>query len=297
MSIANSQETNGLEACRLCGGRDCRTRYLVRGERIVRCQSCGLVQLARHPSQEDLTRLYASDYFKMIKYDLDPAARKELERRLGFMQAAGLRPGARVLDVGCATGDFILGGQERYEMWGYDFSAYAAQTARERVPRAAARIFSGAWEAVPVAPGFFDAVTFWDVVEHLDEPGPAIGRAVRLVRPGGLVFFSSPNVGTVMASLMGGRWAFMTPPEHISFYSRRTLELLLRKCGLEVTRWMTRGKWINLAFLVYKAGRVFPEAVPGGLIRWLNRSRLGRLNLYLPTGDIQYAAVTLPEKV
>lgn len=276
--------------CRVCDSADLAPRYVVRGQPMATCRNCGLVQLARHPSQEELAEIYGANYFPETKYALDPAARKEQQRRIDWLLRAGIAPRARVLDLGCATGDFMMSAREHFDMWGLDYSTAAIAVARKRMPEQADRLQSGAISTLDVPDGHFDAIAMWDVIEHLDLPQDALRAALPKLKPGGLIFLSSPNIGTAIAAILGPRWAFMTPPEHIALYSHATLRRLAERMGLKETRWMTRGKWINLAFLIYKLGRVFPELVPQALIRALQKGRIGKLMLYIPTGDIQYMA-------
>ena len=281
------------ERCRLCSGESFDLLFSARGYPIVRCRSCAFAQLGDHPGAEVLNGIYGPGYFKEIKYGLDTAARKEQTDRLGWLARSGLPAGARILDFGCATGDFVLAAYDSFDIWGLDFSPHAIAFARARAPEIASKLVAGPVDALGVSDGYFDAVTMWDVIEHLDDPVTTLRTAVRKLRPGGLLFVSSPNFGAPIAAAMKSRWAFMTPPEHICFFSRNTLGTLFRAAGLREMAWRTRGKWINFGFLVYKAGRVFPELVPQSLIRSLSGSRLGKVVVYVPTGDIQYAAARL----
>lgn len=282
-----------ISQCRLCAGSTLDPLFTARGYRIVRCARCGFAQLGSHPAPEVLSGIYGPGYFKEIKYGLDEAARKEQSDRLAWLARCGLPDGARILDFGCATGDFVLAARERYDVWGLDFSPHAIATARTRIPESASQLVAGPVDALGVPDGYFDAVAMWDVIEHLDDPVATLRDSLRKLRPGGLFFASSPNFGAPIAGAMKSRWAFMTPPEHIGFFSHETLRRLFRSVALSELAWKTRGKSINFGFLIYKAGRVFPELVPQSLVRWLSGSRLGKFVVYVPTGDIQYAAARL----
>jgi 2-polyprenyl-3-methyl-5-hydroxy-6-metoxy-1,4-benzoquinol methylase len=288
-AVDNRPET-GARGCRLCGAADLRRLFAARGHWIARCGGCGFVQLERRPTADELSAVYTETYFKKARYHLDEAARREQERRIDLIKSQRVRPGARVLDVGCAAGDFVIAAERTYAVWGIDPSPHAIATAKNRHPAAAERLHVGGAGDAPVPDNSFDAVTLWDVVEHLDDPVTVLRAASAKLKPGGLLFLSTPNVDTVVAKLMGPRWAFMTPPEHIGFYSRATLQALLGRCGFLETDWRTCGKWINLGFLAYKARRVFPELIPRGLVDALLDGRTGRTVLYIPTGDIQYVA-------
>lgn len=277
-------------SCRLCGDAEYVPLYVVRGWSIGRCRACGLVQLLVNPDAAVLDDIYGNGYFAKGKYRDDIAGRREQGRRLAFMRAGGIADGARVLDLGMATGEFVGAARERYEMWGLDVAHAAVEQARAYYPQIASRMFAGKPQDAPLPEHYFDAVVMWDVIEHLDDPAEALRYAGSLLRSGGRIFLSTPNIGAPIASLMASRWHFMTPPEHITYFDRRTLEELCVRCGYSSEAWMTRGKWANVGFMLYKLRRVMPRIMPAALQAAVARSWLGRKCVYVPTGDIQYLA-------
>ncbi|HKO90570.1 MAG TPA: class I SAM-dependent methyltransferase, partial [Polyangiaceae bacterium] len=148
--------------CRLCFSSDLRLHFAVRGSTLDRCRACGFVQVRDQPSSDDLEKLYGDGYFERGKYDQEFARRKETERRLGLLERARVPAGGRVLDAGCATGDFLAAASPRYEMWGLDVSAYATGLARAHNPGLAAHIFTGFIEQQTFEPRSFDAIVMWD---------------------------------------------------------------------------------------------------------------------------------------
>lgn len=282
-------------ACRLCSATELELHFEVRGSVLDRCRSCGFVQVRDQPTAEELRTLYADNYFKRGKYEDEFAQRKESERRLSLLARAGVAPGGRVLDAGCATGDFLVVGGARYEMWGLDISAYATDVARSKYPEGAARIYTGFIEDQSFEPAFFDAIVLWDVVEHIWDPRSVLERLTTHLRPGGALIFSTPDIGALTARLMRRRWAFMTPPEHLGFFSESSIRYLLeQRLGLKTIASESLGKWANVGFLAYKLGRVFPSLVPAPLARGVQKSPLGSLALYVPTRDVRYVAARKP---
>jgi 2-polyprenyl-3-methyl-5-hydroxy-6-metoxy-1,4-benzoquinol methylase len=275
--------------CRLCFSPELDLHGLVRGSTLDRCSSCGFVQVRDQPTADQLRELYGSGYFARGKYDQELARQREIERRLLLLRRAGVTPGSRVLDAGCATGDFLAAGSGSYEMWGLDVSAAATEQARAANPELAARISTGFIEDQHFEHAF-DAIVMWDVVEHLWDPRSVLTRLVEHLRPGGTLVLSTPDIGAPVARLMGSRWAFMTPPEHLGFFNQETLRFLLEQVlGLQTTCTEASGKWANLGFLAYKLRRVFP-IVPLGLVERVRDSAFGTTAVYVPTADIRYVA-------
>ena len=105
-----------------------------------------------------------------------------------LIDATGVSPGDRVLDVGCGPGALTQAlaarvGAERVAA--LDPSDSFAEECRRRVPAADVRV--GAAEGLPFADDSFDAVLSQLVVNFLDEPGRALAEMSRVTRPGGLV--------------------------------------------------------------------------------------------------------------
>lgn len=99
---------------------------------------------------------------------------------------------------------------------------------------------------------------------------------------------STPDAGSLLARLMGAHWHFITPPEHISLFSKRTLMRLFSAVGVEPQRHSRRGKWVNSHFFLGKAGRSFSGIISKPLVDSLTGLVSDKVSLYIPTRDIQY---------
>ena len=282
-------------ACRLCSSETLEMLYEVRGSTLDRCTACGFVQVRDQPTEEELRVIYGDGFFTRGKYEDEFAQRRENERRAGMLAEAGVPAGGRVLDAGCATGDFVAFASDRYDMWGLDVSEFATRIAREKNPDRAAQIFTGFIENQTFESAFFDAIVMWDVIEHIWDPRSVLRSLVQHLRPGGTLILSTPDIGAMTARIMRRRWAFMTPPEHLCFFSPPSLSFLLeRDLGLRTTTSRASGKWANVGFLAYKLRKVFP-IVPQALVTRVQRSPLGKATLYVPTLDVRYISARKPE--
>lgn len=278
------------DCCRLCGGT-LRPHLEVRNYALFGCENCEFVQVSPTPSADDLRSFYGKSYFEKGKYLNDYAGKREQNRRLRLLTRAGVESGARVLDFGCATGEFIAAAGPVYEMWGADISADALARIAVDNPAMSERLLQTTPDGkLPGDDGDrrFDAIVAWDVIEHLTDPAAALECLIDRLAPGGVILLSTPDIGAFVARAMGARWAFMTPPEHLAFFNHRSLSCVLEARKLRVERLQSSGKWANLGFIFYKLGRVFPT-LPKALIRAASAERISRLCLYVPTGDILYA--------
>ncbi len=136
--------------------------------------------------------------------------------------AAHLRD-ARVLDVGCGHGfgALLLAGSYRSYL-GVDVDPPAIEWARRVV---APRAPGGQFELGPGFPmaGTFDAVTCFEVLEHVDDPADLLRDLARAVAPGGTIFLSTPN-----GSLSDGRPEWFMSPYHVAEYTAPQFAALVR---------------------------------------------------------------------
>lgn len=261
-------------SCVACHSQDIRSK-LRKGEiEILECPRCGLAWWT--PSDDfDPRATYDSNYFDSVLhghgYDdyasLADSLRKTFSARLSRLLPP--RADSRLLDVGAAHGFAVTEAAALdWRAFGLEISLDAAGTAATKNP---SRIAVGVGEHTPFASGSFDAVTAWDVLEHLSGPREFLAEAHRVLRPGGVLALTTGDVGSWMARVSGARWHLYTLPEHLYFYSRASLRSLLCSEGFEVRRITSEGAYYTLGYLVERfrktilrshstAGRGWPGA-------------------------------------
>ena len=86
-------------------------------------------------------------------------------------------------------------------------------------------------EDAEIPDGTFDVVAMFEVIEHLSDPKGVVRRALTLLRPGGCLAISTPNVASLTHRALGSQWAVLNPFEHLQFFSERTLGDMLSQVG------------------------------------------------------------------
>jgi SAM-dependent methyltransferase len=286
--------TPGLSAaagsCFLCGAP--RVPWFQRGARhFERCRGCGLLVvpegLARDASG---VSIYEADrsIFEVDGnegYYLDHEANLANCRLKLAWVMRDLAPGARLLDAGANYGHFLKVAQERYDAEGFDVSPGAVRYSVEQfaVRNRQASIYD---VEPPEAP--YDAVTLWDVVEHLTDPLAALVRLRSLVKPGGRLFLSTPDAGSLVARLLGRRWHYLDPVQHLTVFSRENLRIALRRCGFEAERWGSIGHSYRVGYVLDRLAYLHREGRTSMLVRAGGKilAPLRGLRVYLNPGDV-----------
>jgi len=228
-----------------------RPKLRTHGVDVLQCRACALAFWLPEDGF-DPARLYDGQYFASgdasAGYDdyaaLEPALRSTFRRRLERLRA---KPGAWLLDVGTAYG-FAASEAERagFRVAGLEISAEAAVRAAAQIRR---RVVRASAVELPFSNARFDVITLWDVIEHLPDPHRAVAEISRCLRPGGRLALTTGDVESLVARLSGERWHLYTIPEHLFFFSRRSLHLLLEAHGLRVERMRAQGASYPLGYL------------------------------------------------
>jgi SAM-dependent methyltransferase len=198
------------------------------------------------------------------------------ERHLDKIDAFS-SPG-RVLDVGCATGDFLTIARERgWTVFGVDPSPGRAQALKRGLPLVGSTI-----QDADLEPGCLDVVTFWDVLEHLEDPIADLRRAKRLLRPLGVIAITVPDAGNVLARISGSRWfGYKVAGEHLQFFTRQSLRRAVARAGFDLIRQQPVTWSCSLDFLLNRSAAYL--GVAGRLAqRILARGRISRMVIDVP---------------
>ncbi len=206
--------------------------------RLVRCENCGHVYQNPRPQVSEIEIHYPAEY------DLFTTPDPSNERN--WLQAQAWRYGmekrvrsvtrhvsaGRLLDVGCATGHFIqaMRGKNGWQAEGVEISRYAADIARQR----GLRVHTGTLESANYPQDAFDAVTMWDVLEHLHHPRESLAEVRRILKPGGILVFRVPNLDSIDAKIFGRYWVGYDAPRHLHFFRKSTIEAYLKETELDL---------------------------------------------------------------
>jgi SAM-dependent methyltransferase len=229
--------------CNLCGSD--RTRpFLTRADRFngevfqfVSCAQCGLIYINPRPTQTELARYYPANYeaYRSSEYpDLAVEkwdVRRALDIQLNFVEKFIPRQG-HLLDVGCATGNFMRAARKRgWEVRGIELIEPAAHIAQERY---GLNVEIGSLETVGWFDACFNVITLWDVLEHLPDPKNALNRCHNLLAPDGVLIFSIPNLKSFDRYLFQQVWIGWDAPRQFNMFSEITIKRLFELTGFQL---------------------------------------------------------------
>ncbi|HMJ16338.1 MAG TPA: class I SAM-dependent methyltransferase [Polyangiaceae bacterium] len=282
-------------ACPLCGGTG-RPWQRKRGFEIDLCGSCSNAFVPRELIPTDLEDLYSASYFEGEQStgypgylnDTKLIVRNFQDRLQWIARFAPKQP--RLLDVGAAYGLFLKAARDLG--WSAEGVEIAPDCAAEAARISGAPVLAGDFLSVKLRPGF-DVIVMLDVIEHMRDPLACVQRAYELLAPGGHLVIETGDHASPWARLLGERWYFLDPPQHLFYFSRRGLDWMLSRAGFSTAREFHRqGRRVSLSNAAFKLA----NELPGGLRqRVLERTREGVPgSLYLNFGDAMMMAAKRP---
>jgi SAM-dependent methyltransferase len=230
-------------ACWVCGAtHPVRAVCTKQSFQYVQCPHCGVVRQFPYPTGDETARYYErypakksakSDYLTDTGYAAFVRDKRLTFADLGIPEEAF--SGKRLLDVGCATGQFVKMmtelGMDRVS--GIDIGEEGIRIARERNLDCVQGNFLDLRQTV-------DIVTMWHVIEHLPRPRTFVEHAYRSLADGGWFFVETPVVGPI-AEAFGADWRFFMPIEHINLFTQDALFRLCRDEGFRLRSWVSFG--------------------------------------------------------
>jgi SAM-dependent methyltransferase len=172
-------------------------------------------------------RDYYEDLWQRLPADLEPPSFASRSRFL----LGNVRPGDRVLDVGCGTGEFTAAlGQAGARAIGVEVAEAALERARARHHGIDFRLvpIDG---PLPFEDNSFELVWAGEVIEHVADTARWLSEVRRVLVPGGRLLISTPSHGRLRVAV-GGVERFSEPlGDHLHLYTRRSLETLLHEFG------------------------------------------------------------------
>lgn len=224
---------------------------------LQKCNNCGLIFLNPRPTRSTIGIYYPDDYGcfeppkgviaylkkKLILYIASEYMGYEIGRKnlikkyLAYPFRYSLRRvpypkiGGKLLDIGCGIGkDLDIYKSLGWETYGVEINAAAVEQASKK----GHNVLHGTLESAYFMNNFFDAVTMWDVIEHLHHPVDILKEINRILKLDGYFLLRAPNCDSLQARIFGDKWGAASHiPQHLYFFMPDTISQAAAKACFE----------------------------------------------------------------
>lgn len=268
-------------SCPLCGNNTYALKYVERGFNIVSCSKCGLYYVNPRLSHQKIKEIYDDYYFRpdhwrdylkdtyqdaeIKKQNISPRRAEKLwfkryAKIIRFIKSRSSFSGnaVRVLDVGAGSGRWLTAVKENdWEGYGFDISDsdyIQNKAADDPFFRVAPDIEQAGYKNE-----YFDIITLWDVIEHLEDPVRTLVFLRGLLKPGGWLFIETPNSTWQMVKVklkmfiparILSEYGIFLPEQHLQTFNLKTLKKALAVAGFSrmhsiILNWEEPKGWIG----------------------------------------------------
>jgi 2-polyprenyl-3-methyl-5-hydroxy-6-metoxy-1,4-benzoquinol methylase len=263
-------------------------------ESIVKCNNCGLVYTNPRFTYESLLKIYDKTYF--ITEDEEkidcPFYLNYIEDKQTILKTMDLRlrkirnfinsPG-KILDVGCATGFSLMAATNLgWASYGIEISKFCYDYAKKNN----LNIHNGNLQNFPNNMQF-DVITMWDYLEHSLNPIDDLQICYNLLKDGGYIFLSIPNIDSWSYKLYKRNWIGFKNLEHFYFFDRGKIKNIASRAGLIYVKSYYLGKYITFPFLFSRVKYYCNWAFLKPILRYLSKNKIfNNAHLYINPYDI-----------
>jgi 2-polyprenyl-3-methyl-5-hydroxy-6-metoxy-1,4-benzoquinol methylase len=248
-------------ACDLCGTPN--PRFVLSSPGLdgplVECVKCGLRYVGERRSALTFGTRTAEEVTSNVRSANQSFRhlRLEEEQRLALLNARWrldlirrIKSRGKLLEIGCARGDFLSVARELFEASGVEPNPELADDASRVAPVHRDVIERTPWSG-------FDVIASFHVIEHADSPRSFIHAAVERLNPSGLLVIETPDIDSLPFKILRSRWRQFIP-EHYFFFTKKTMSQLMVSEGLQVQRVTTIGKYASLDLITNRLSRYMP---------------------------------------
>ncbi|HZH92015.1 MAG TPA: class I SAM-dependent methyltransferase [Pyrinomonadaceae bacterium] len=224
----------GARPCPACEADAPVYRGLKSGFDVISCTRCRTLYTAHLPAEE------AAEDYDSYYCEQNLSVPAFINERLDQIvaQFAPYRRNGRLLDVGFGAGTLLEAARRGgWEARGVEVS----QSAIEHVRKAGFDVFCGTLAEAQYPDDYFDVVTASEVLEHVPHPQPVLNEIARVLRPGGLLWATTPHGRGMSAHLLKLKWSAVSPPEHLQLFSIDGIKKMSAQAGFRRVRVATEG--------------------------------------------------------
>jgi SAM-dependent methyltransferase len=233
MMVSNNASHQARQ-CPACGFALVMERGTKSGFQMLSCRACKTLYTSQLPdaeTAEDYDSYYCAENLSVPDF---------INRRLDELVAefAPYRQNGRLLDVGFGAGTLMEAARRAgWTALGVEVS----RSAVEHVRGLGFEVFCGTLHEAQYPDNHFDVVTASEVLEHVPDPQLVLNEIARVVRPGGLLWGTTPHGRGLSAHMLGLKWSVVSPPEHLQLFSVGGIKKMLKQAGFGKARVATEG--------------------------------------------------------
>ena len=191
---------------------------------MLSCRKCRSLYSSYLPADEEAKDY--DDYYTERNLKVPDVVMKRLAEIIDEFQP--FRKSGRLLDIGFGAATLMqVAADKGWEAVGVEVS----KPAIEHAEKLGLNVFHSELNEAKFPDNHFDVITASEIIEHCPQPEILLNEVIRILRPGGLFWATTPSAKGLSYQMTGLDWTIICPPEHLQLFSKKGIELMLKKAG------------------------------------------------------------------
>jgi len=227
--------------CPICNSKAVTPHCTKHNSQYLKCNHCQHCFLATKKSSSEYSTFYesrTSHHASQTKINWDYSNNKYRYVYLPLLSTLSrfIKSG-RLVDVGCSNGAFVKGATKYgWHATGVELEKASAELATSND----INVINTDLIDANFSSNSIDCITMWQLIEHIEDFEPLLNEIYRILKPGGILAVSTPNIQSIAWKILGQKWRAVDPKVHLHLFSVDSLARLFQSYDYEVSWFSTR---------------------------------------------------------
>lgn len=227
-----------IEFCPLCDSNEFRHLLTdVQGNQYSKCKYCDLVfqnprKVIEYEEEYWTSEKDPDGNIRNMMSDKERSfkVRNRMQQEIDYVNS---KNGGKILDAGCGPGFFLAEIDSHWEKYGVEISDVNLDYIKENFEDIICK--RSELENIPFENSFFDFIYCFQVLEHVADPKRIVHEFSRVLKPGGEIIISTPNIDSFVSKRFKGNYRLLGDG-HIIMWSTKTIEILFERINYQISK-------------------------------------------------------------
>lgn len=242
--------------CKICNSKSARLLYKKNACSILKCHDCHTVQTW---TDKEVKYNYSKQYYEGGLADgynsylaNEIIIKKEFKKTINTILKYSNNNYNKLIEIGCAYGYFLDLANEHFDSMGIEISEFGTEFCKKK----GLNVRQGTLESLnETIQNDYDVAVCLDVIEHLEDPLKSLQILHSKLRADAILIITTGDINSILAVIMRKKWRLMTPPQHLFFFTKKTLESLLNKSGFDIIKMSRKWKLVPISLILFQLRR------------------------------------------
>jgi ubiquinone/menaquinone biosynthesis C-methylase UbiE len=229
-----------FSSCIICGSKKLEKIQGYEKDFLIVCSNCSFVFSKKIPTQNEIISVYQNYPRKNVISDITVKRYQEI-----LIDLLKYRKTNNIIDVGAGDGHFAeVAKSNGWNVYATEFDDVSVNLCRQK----GVTTNIGVLDASNYEDSMFDLIFSLEVIEHINNPVEEVNKFRKILRKGGGVYVTTPNFKSLSHDFLKANWNIFNYPEHLCYYTPKTIEKLFVNNGFKKVWIKTTGVSVNRFF-------------------------------------------------